>query len=134
MRKLGHTWLAREAWLRLVHLNKPTAIAHQLWKYWKEVAAETEIIKAQNNEIIARIAGGDGGQRPSIKTGTPKHEEYAAEFDAYLNGSSDLNAAPFDLDALMAALNRFPENKISESDIGLLEPFFNQKGPEEETG
>lgn len=131
--RLGDVWLARDAWAALIVLRMKHRIRYKLTKYYKGVAEDIAAIGVKHNEIINRVGKPDAGGRVSVKSGTPEHAEYIKEFSEYLNQDSELKRAPFDMDALDDGID-VEGNAISANDLLLLEPFFNQKGAEEETG
>lgn len=103
------------------------------------VRAEIKIIDEMRNELLIRITKTDPTddealRRLSVKPGTPEFDEFTKEWLPLLDQESKLKPAPFDMRQFVAILAKRPENVVSEDDLELLEPFFEQRGIEEETG
>lgn len=130
---LGHVWQAKDAWSELMALRMKSRIRYKLFKYYKGVADDLTVIGGKHNEIVGRIGKPDKDGRVSVRSGTAEHAEYTREFSEFLNQGSDLKRAPFDLDALDDGID-VDGNVFAPHHYAVLEPFFNQKGVEEETG
>lgn len=118
------------AWASLVLLKKPPRVAYRLLKYGAKLSAEYEVIEKQRRALLYEAAGVDEGQPVTLESGTPEFDQFFRGFNAFLIGDSDLDPVGLSMDALIDALDSEKGNVLSEQELALLEPFFQESKKE----
>lgn len=119
-------WESKSSWTTLSQLKKPPKLSLKLLRYEKKVIDEVDICEKARVNFVRQITGAGPNERANIEHGTPQHTEFLEKFSSFLNESeSELESFDMTLDAVIDQLD--PSNKISEHDLGVLEPFFKQE-------
>ena len=128
--KLGQIWNVLAAFNALANLKKPPKIAYRLMKYERKLQSEHRLCEIQRSKIVCEIAGVAFGspeaQTTVLKVGTPEFDAFLAKFNEFLENESDLQPIPLSMDALIEALDAEKGNVLSEADLALIEPFFEE--------
>ena len=122
--KLYEIWNAKAAWTTLSALKKNPKLAYRLMKYEKKVDAELDVCNAHRERIVYQCAGLEPPSTVSLAEGTPEFTKFLADFNVALDVESDLTWSGVTMDELIEALGAQGANVISESELELLEPFF----------
>lgn len=127
--KIAAIWNSSKAWAVLSKLKKNPKLAYRLLKYQKKVAAELEIFEAQREQLVYETSGAAPPAVVQLEEGTPEFAAFAAKFQEFAQGESDLQWSGITMDELIEALGAETANVLSEHDIELLEPFFTPPAP-----
>lgn len=128
--KLVDVWNARNAFAVLAQLKKPPKVAYRLMKYSKKFAAEFDICEAERVALVFVVADVEPGT-PNINLlpGTDEFAAFQEAFNEFLANDSDLEPVDIGMDALIDALDAEHGNVLSEAELALLVPFFQEKKP-----
>lgn len=126
--KLVTIWNAREAFATLGALKKAPKVAYRLMKYERKFMAEVDACQKQQDACIYAALGKNPacGERVSVEPGTPEHNTFVTNFIEFLATESDLGPVDMTMEALIEALGAEQGNALSERDLMLLEPFFQE--------
>lgn len=126
--KLVTIWNAREAFSKLAQLKKSPKLAYRLMKYAKKFSSEFDTCEARRIECVYEAAGVEPGT-PDINLlpSTPEFVSFVTKFNEFLDNESDLEPVGIGMDALVESLSAESGNVMSENDLALLEPFFQEK-------
>lgn len=113
-------------WGVLASLKKPPKVAYRLLKYGAKLAAEFDVIDKHRRTLIYEAAGVAEGSDVKMEPGTPAFNKFVQGFNAFLGNDSDLEPVGISMDALIDALDAEKGNVLSEHDLALLEPFFQE--------
>lgn len=128
--KLVTIWNARNAFIALAQLKKPPKIAYRLMKYNQRFAAEFDTCEAARVACVyAAAALEPGTPNVNLLPGTPEFAAFSEKFNEFLTGDSDLAPLDMSMDALIEALDTERGNVLSETDLAMLAPFFQEKKP-----
>lgn len=128
--KLVDVWNARNAVNTLAQLKKPPKIAYRLLKYSKQFSAEFDVCELARVGFVYEVAGvAPGTPNVSLEPGTPEFAAFVAKFNEFLGAESDLAPLDMGMGALIEALDAEHGNVLSETELALLEPFFQEKQP-----
>lgn len=114
-------------WGALATLKKPPKVAYRLLKYGDKITAEYVLIEKQRRTLLYEAAGVAEGSEVNLQPGTPAFDKFVQGFNAFLANDSDLEPVGLSMDALIEALDSNQGNALSEADLSLLEPFFQEK-------
>lgn len=128
--KLVDVWNARSAFNTLSQLKKPPKIAYRLMRYGKLFAAEFDACEAQRVAYVYEVAGVEPGT-PNVNLiqGTPEFDVFVAKFNEFLSNEAELAPLDMSMDTLIDALDSERGNVLSEAELALLAPFFQEKKP-----
>lgn len=125
--KLVAVWNAREAFERLSALRKPPKLAYRLMKYERKFCAEVDTCETHRLKCVYEVSGAEPGTPVNLEPGTPEFAAFLAKFNEFLQNESDLEPVGVSMDVLIDALDAEKGNVLSENDLALLEPFFQEK-------
>ena len=114
-------------WGALARLKKPPKVAYRLMKYGKDIDDEYNVIDRRRIELVHEAAGVEEGQPVKIEPDSPEFSRFAVAFNEFLDGESDLKPVGIGMDALIDALDSEKGNVLSEQDLALVAPFFQEK-------
>lgn len=128
--KLITIWNAREAFAKLAQLKKPPKLAYRLMKYGRKFVAEFDACEEQRIKCVYEAAGVEPGTPDTnLLPGTPEFAEFMAKFNEFLDSESDLEPVGVGMDSLIESLDSERGNVLTETDLVLIEPFFQEKPP-----
>ena|SRR3990167_2803647 len=125
--KLGDILASRNAWTQLAQVRLPAVKAYHLFKYMKLITAEQDIIELRRVAILRRISGAPEGVPVTLEPGTADYDTFVLEFAEFLETRSELPDFPnMNMDNFMDIIGDEDGNRLSVSDIALLEPFMHK--------
>lgn len=128
--KLVTIWNARNAFNVLAQLKKPPKLAYRLMKYGQQFAVEFDACEAYRIKCVYETASvAPGTPNVNLLPGTPEFDAFLAKFNEFLGNEADLEPVGIGMDALIEALDSERGNVLSEAELALLTPFFQEKKP-----
>ena len=115
------------AWASLASLKKPPKVAYLMLNYGTEVSKEYDVIEQQRRTLVYQAAGVPEGSDVKIEPGSPEFNQFIQSFNDFLSVDANLKPVGLSMGELIDALDSEKGNAISEQDLELLKPFFQEK-------
>jgi len=115
------------SWQAVSGLKKSPDLAYTLLTYGPKLGGEFTVIEKYRNELIYECSGAEPGKEVRLEPGTPEYAKFLAEFMTFLNKDSNLEPTGITMTALIADLKKKDGNMVSEVDLMLVAPFFQEK-------
>jgi len=122
--KLANVYMARAAMNQLVQAKLSPKVAYRVLKFAKKFEVEFGIVDAQRVALLREVSGAKEGKDAKIEPNTPEMATFVQEFNPILDTDSDMEVCPLKFDVLLEALDAEEGNKLSASDLAILEPLF----------